>query len=94
MKKSMKSKDSKNIKEFDIAVYEKGFISTSVEEEIVTQEYFQYREIHQIIHHPNRGVEIVGYNGRRRVFYNEENSSELFEMLTSKINSWMNSKSN
>jgi len=87
---SIKSKDSKNLKEFDIVVCEKGFISTCEEEEFVTQEYFQYREIHQIIHHPNRGVEIVGYNGRRRVFYNEGNSLTLFELLRSKINSWMN----
>lgn len=91
-----KSKDAKKVREFDIETFTKGFTSTYTLDGISTSEYFQYKQIYQIIHYPGVGVEIVNYNGNRRVFYNDETgkSEELFNALNSTIVSWMNSNLN
>ncbi len=91
-----KSKDAKKVKEFDIECYTKGFTSTYTLDGIVTNEYFQFKEIYQILHYPDIGVEIVNYNGGRRVFYNdvEGESLILFNLINSTILSWMNSNLN
>ena len=93
---SLKSKDAKNVKEYNITSYNKGFMSTNTIDGITTNEFFQYKEIYQVIHHLNRGVEIVGYNGKRRVFYNDLSgeSQTLFNTITSKMVSWMGSNLN
>ena len=90
---SIKSKDAKKVLEFDITTYTKGFISTTTIDGSTVKDYFQFKEIHQIIHHPNVGVEIVNYNDKRRVFYNdvEGESQILFDAINNKLTSWMNS---
>lgn len=92
----LKSKDAMKVKEFDIEAYTKGFTSTYTLDGIVTNEYFQYKEIYQILHYPNVGVEIVNYNGVRRVFYNDivGESQILFDMIDSTMTTWMNSNLN
>lgn len=92
----IKTKDAKKVKEFDISTITKGFLATSTTDDIVTYEYFQFKEIRQIIHYPGRGVEIVNYSGDRRVFYNDETgqSLKLFDTLNTKMNAWMNSNLN
>jgi hypothetical protein len=91
-----KSKDAKKVKEFDIEAYTKGFTSTYTFNGIVTNEYFQYKEIYQVLHYPDIGVEIVNYNGARRVFYNDVpgESQILFDIIDSTITTWMNSNLN
>ncbi len=54
----------KKIKFFDIISYTKGFVSESTNDGNIVKEYFQFNKIHQVIHHPNVGVEIVGYNDK------------------------------
>ena len=68
---SIESKDAKKVRTFMITTYTKGFISSYTIDGIVTNEYFQFKEIYQVIHYPNIGVEIVNYTGLRRVFYND-----------------------
>jgi len=89
-------KDAKKVLEFDITTHTKGFIAESTIEGIVTKEYFQFKEIHQVIHHPGKGVEIVNYNDKRRVFYNDElgKSQELYDAINSTMSTWMNSNLN
>lgn len=91
-----KSKDAKQALEFDIEVKTKGFISSITIDGSLIVEHFQYKEIHQIIHHPDRGVEIIGYNDRHRVFYNDEpgQSQVLFDLINNMMISWMNSNLN
>jgi len=93
---SLKSKDAKKVKEFDITPYKKGFESTFTIDEIITNEYFQFREIYQIIHYPGNGVEVVNYNENRRVFYNDEEgqSKIIFDTLTLAMKNWMESNLN
>jgi hypothetical protein len=90
------SKDAKKVKEFNIEAYTKGFTSTYSDNGVVTNEYFQYKEIYQILHYPNVGVEIVNYNGTRRVFYNDVQgqSQILFNIIDSTMTTWMNSNLN
>ena len=95
------SKDAKKVRTFNITCYTKGFISdfTSQDEnnnDIITNEYFQFKEIYQIIHYPNVGVEIVNYNHGRRVFYNDVvgESQILFDIIHNALTSWMNSNLN
>ena len=92
-----KAKDAKKIREFDIYSYTKGFVASSLDNEGHTvQEYFQFREIHKIIHYSGRGVEIVYFNGSRRVFYNDEEGESLilYDLLNNAMTSWMNSNLN
>ena len=96
-----KSKDAKKVKEFNIICYTKGFTSdyTMKDEnnnDIITNEYFQFKEIYQIIHYPDVGVEIVNFNGGRRVFYNDVSgeSQILFDLINNALVSWMNSNLN
>ena len=91
-----KSKDAHKVKDFDINAYTKGFTSDFTLDGIVTKEYFQFKEIYQIIHYPDVGVEIVNYNGSRRVFYNDVTgeSQILFDLLNNALVSWMNSNLN
>lgn len=93
---SLKSKDAKKAKEYDISTYTKGITSTYTINGIVTNEFFQFKEISQIIHYPNIGVEIINYNGSRRVFYNDipGQSQALFDSFNTKMNSWMTSNLN
>ena len=48
----IKSKDAKKVLEYDILTYTKGFIAQSTIDGSIVKEYFQFREIHQVIHHP------------------------------------------
>ena len=92
-----KAKDAQKIKEFDIFSYTKGFVASSIDNEGNTvQEYFQFKEIHKIIHFPGRGVEIVYFNQSRRVFYNDAvgESLILYDLLNNTMTSWMNSNLN
>ena len=52
--------------------------------------------MYQLIHYPNVGVEIVNFNGERRVFYNDivGQSQILFDLINNAIISWMNSNLN
>lgn len=92
----IKSKDAQKVKEYDITTYTKGFIAVHTLDGVVTQEYFQFKEIQQIIHYPDTGVEIVYFNGRRRVFYNDlvGESQTLFDSLNATMVAWMNSNLN
>lgn len=87
----MKSKDAKKLKEFDINIYSEGFIALSKTDDIITQEYFQFKEIQKIVYYPDTGVEVVFFNDKRKVFYNDipEESMNLFELLNSKMISWL-----
>jgi len=96
-----KSKDSQKVKEFNINCYTKGFTSdfTLKDEnnnDILTYEYFQFKEIYQLIHYPNVGVEVLNFNGERRVFYNDiaGQSQLIFDLINNAIISWMNSNLN
>lgn len=90
------SKDAKKVKTFNINCYTKGFTSEHTLDGIMTEEYFQFREIYQIIHYPNVGVEVVNYNGQRRVFYNDTTGQSLilFNLLNNALISWINSNLN
>ena len=97
----VKAKDAHKVKEFDILVYTKGFTSNyTLQDEnnndIITYEYFQFKEIYQILHYPNVGVEVVTYSGDRRVFYNDVvgQSQILFDLINNSIIAWMNSNLN
>lgn len=89
---NLKTQDAKKLKEFEIIPFRKGFVSSSKTEDIVMNEFFQYKEISQIIHHMNVGVEIINYNGGRRLFYNveREKSEELYNSLNKRIFEWLN----
>ncbi len=93
---SHKSKDAKKVRDFNITTHTKGFKSTTTIDGNPAEEYFQFKDIYQIIHHPNIGVEIVGTNTNRRVFYNDETgkSQELYDMINSTMLSWMSSNLN
>lgn len=90
------SKDAKSLKEYQIDTYTKGFVSVSVVDGNTIQEYFAFKDIAQIIHHPNVGVEIVRLNNNRKVFYNDTPGEALilFDGLNSPMLSWMNSNLN
>ena len=90
------SKDAKKVKTFVITAYTKGFTSTYTFDSIITNEYFQFKEIYQVLHYPNVGVEVVNYNGGRRVFYNDVvgESQILFDTINNALVSWMNSNLN
>lgn len=92
----VKFKDAKQIKEFDILTYTKGFVASSVVDGVVIQEYFQFKEIHQILHHTDAAVEIVFFNDKRRVFYNDTTgeSQTLYDSLNNTMTAWMNSNLN
>lgn len=92
----MKTKDAQKILEFDILTYTKGFIASSVVDGNTVQEYFQFKEIQQIILHSDAAVEIVNFNDSRRVFYNDTTgeSQTLFDLLNNTMVSWMNSNLN
>ena len=91
-----KSKDAQKVLEFDIVTYTKGFTSEVTIDGSLIKEYFQFKEIHQIVHHPDIGVEIVGYNGGRRVFYNDVSGESLilFNSINNTMIAWMNSNLN
>lgn len=91
-----KSKDARKVLEFDITTHKKGFISETTIDEIVTKEYFQFDEIHQVLHHPGKGVEIVMYNDKRRVFYNDEEglSLVLYDAINGTMETWINTNLN
>ena len=91
-----KSKDAQKVREFDITTHKKGFISETTVDGTTVKEYFQFKEIHQIIHHPNTGVEIVGYNGKRRVFYNDVpgDAQILYNAINTTMLNWMESNLN
>ena len=92
-----KSKDATKLIEFDITTYTKGFVSETVNSGGgIVKEYFHFKEIYHIVHHVNVGVEIVFYNGKHRVFYNDivGESQLLFDMVNNNMLSWMNSNLN
>ena len=93
---SLKSKDATKLLTYNITTYTKGFVSETTIDGIVNKEYFQFREIHKILHHPNKGVEIVGYNKERRVFYNDiaGESTTLYTALNNAMITWMSSNLN
>lgn len=92
----IKSRDAKNLIEFDIDTKTKGFIAESIIDGNTVKEYFQFSQIHSLIHHPDIGVEIIGYNGKRRVFYNSNlgKSLELFTAIDGTMTTWMSSNLN
>ena len=96
MQKNYKTKDAKGAKEYDITALTKGFITTTVVDGKTIEEYFQFREINQIIYHPDIGVEIVAYNTKRTVFYNDVGGESLviFNLLNDTMRTWMNSNLN
>ena len=91
-----KPKDAKGLTEYDIFAYTKGFVAQSVVNGITVVDYFQYKEIYNIVHHPNVGIEIIGYSGNRRIFYhdNDGDSVILFDLIKSKMLDWMQSNRN
>lgn len=91
-----KAKDAKKLKEYDIYAYTKGFVAESTVDGIVTTDYFQYKQIYNILHHPNVGIEIIGYNGSRRIFYHDDDGDSviLFDLIKSRMLAWMNSNKN
>ena len=95
------SKDAKKVRTFAINTYTKGFTSNYTQQDekgsdIVTNEFFQFKEIYQVIHYPDVGVEVVNYTGTRRVFYNDTpgESTILFTAINTALVSWMNSNLN
>ena len=92
----VKSKDAKNLKEYDITAYTKGLLATSTINNITTHDYFQYKQIYNILHHKNVGIEIIGYSGIRRVFYhNTDGESQiLFDLISAKMNDWLGTNLN
>lgn len=93
---SIKSKNARKTIEFDITTHTKGFISETIVDGNIIREYFQFKEIHQIIHHPDIGVEIVNYNNGRRVFYNDVpgESQTLYDAINTNMLTWMDSNLN
>jgi len=91
-----KAKDAKRLKEYDIYAYTKGFVAQSVVNGITVVDYFQYKEIYNIVHHPNVGIEIIGYSGNRRIFYHDDDGDSvvLFDLIKSSMLAWMNSNKN
>lgn len=89
---SRKSKNATKNKEYDILIYKKGFISTSIIDGNTVEEYFQFKEIVAIIHHTDVGVELVHNGSKRRVFYNDGpgESLDLFTYITNEMKLWMN----
>lgn len=92
----MNPKDAKGLKEYNITAYTKGFVAVSTINGNVLKEYFQYKEIYNILHHTNVGVEFIGYNGIRKIFYhdNDGDSSNLFNLVSNKMLEWMQSNKN
>lgn len=92
----MKFKDAKKVIQFNITLYKKGFSSSYQDKDNTINEYFQFKEIYQIIHYPGRGVEVVNFDTSRRVFYNDESgkSLELFNLLNTTMLDWMASNLN
>ena len=92
----IKAKDARKVLDFDITTHIKGFIAETIINGSVYKEYFQFKEIHQVIHHPAVGVEIVGYNNKIRVFYNDEEgkSQLLYDGINVAMAAWMNSNFN
>ena len=92
----IKSKNSKKTLEFDITTLTKGFISETVVDGNTIKEIFHFKQIRQIIHHPDRGVEIVEHNGGRRVFYNDlaGESLALYSAINTNMTNWMSSNLN
>jgi hypothetical protein len=93
---SHKTNDAKRVREFDIETYRKGFVVKNTLNDIITQEYFQFKEIQKIIYYPDTGVEIININGDIRVFYNDSSgaSAELFDALNDTMIDWMKSNLN
>ena len=91
-----RSRDARKVLEFDITTHKKGFISETTIDGSATKEYFQFKEIHKVLHHPGVGVEIVNYNDHRRVFYNDEEgkSQILYDAINGTMLTWMNSNLN
>jgi len=93
---SLTSKDAQKVKNFAITTYKKGFTASSIIDEVLNQEYFHFREIHKIIHYLGRYVEVVNYNGSRRVFYNDlpSESQKIYDSFNNKMIDWMKSNLN
>ena len=91
-----KPKDAKRLKEYDITAYTKGFLAISTLDGITTNDFFQYKQIYNIVHHPGVGIEIIGYNGNRRIFYHDDDGDSmiLFDLVSTKMNAWMQSNKN
>lgn len=94
--KKIQSKDAKKALDYSITPYTKGFLVESVIDGTDRKEYFQFREIHKIIHHPGVGVEIIGYKKHIRVFYNDGpgESEILFNEIHTKMLEWLGSNLN
>lgn len=90
------SKNSDKTLEYNITTHKKGFSSTTLKDGKNVTEYFQFKEISQIIHHPDIGIEIIGYNNGRRVFYNDIDgeSLNLYTALNQTMVTWMESNLN
>lgn len=91
------AKDAKKLKSYNVITYKKGIMSTSTDVNgIQTNDFFLFSEIHNIIHHPNVGIEIVLHTKNRRVFYNDIQGEieTLFNLLRNAIDSWINSNLN
>lgn len=93
-KSFLKSNDAKKLKNFDLSVSYKGFISKTTIDDETHVEIFLFQEISEVIHYLNKGIEIVLLNGNRRMFYNDEDgaSQKAFDFITSQIQEWLSSK--
>lgn len=91
-----KPKDSKGLNEYDILTYNKGFTAKRFINGNTISDYFQYKEIYNLVHHPNVGIEIIEYNGNRRIFYHDEDGDSviLFNLVKAKIQDWLQSNKN
>lgn len=96
MANKINSKDAKKSLTYGITPYTKGLLVESVIDGADIREYFQFREIHKVIHHPGVGVEVIGYNKEIRVFYNDGTgeSEILFNEIHTKMLGWINSNLN
>ena len=93
---SLKFKDAKNSKEFDIVLMKKGFSASSHVDEKDIEDFFQFSQIQKITHYPDTGVEIISINGSVRVFYNGDvgASLNLYTNLKTNMVAWMQSNFN
>lgn len=87
----LRGNDAKKLKNFDLSISYKGFISSSIVNDETHIEVFLFEQISEVVHYPNKGVEIILLNSRRKMFYNDEDgaSQKAFDFILSQIQEWM-----
>lgn len=90
-KSFLKGNDAKKLKNFDLSISYKGFISRATVGDETHIEVFLFEQISEVVHYDNKGVEIVLLNGKRKMFYNDEEgaSGKAFDFILSQIQEWM-----